>query len=387
MYTAKIDEISTLSSMKSQIDRFGEAINSALKGVNSSSQSVIGEIEHSMQRIGSKMTSARDRLRSAEQAYQACLARQRECSEGGGRVSCECERSELIYRQNMYERVCSVYEEAQRLFSSAKNDYYSLESTVKEMQRRIDSSVADAVSQINRIRDNTQDVIDVKAPVYEPSTLYKTITAATSKADSPGIVAQIAGNFISDDTTAGDAASQLAQMVIDAAPVVAKGLMEAAHRQHAFPAAPIEGVDYIINENGVPEPIRPMVSTTNEKGEKVLIRAEDTTNCHVMKLPSTLEGSFSINNGKTNSWVMDGNGQQMACIEKTDDTAAMLLNFNCDGGENLLQAVESIAQQNDIANISRWVNRKEMPFFINAGFVVREGSASARGCVVEKSLN
>ena len=101
-------------------------------------------------------------------------------------------------------------------------------------------------------------------PAHEPSTLSKMIDGAMSKTE-PGVLAQIAGELLTDAPVAGDAIAQLAQMVIGAAPVAAKGFMEAAHRQHAFPAAPLEGVDFIYNENGVPEPIIPMCQTIEKR--------------------------------------------------------------------------------------------------------------------------
>jgi hypothetical protein len=56
--------------------------------------------------------------------------------------------------------------------------------------------------------------------------------AAMTNADSPGVLAQIAGMGITDAPGSTEAATQLAQMAIDAAPVVAEELMGAAIRQH-----------------------------------------------------------------------------------------------------------------------------------------------------------
>jgi hypothetical protein len=70
-------------------------------------------------------------------------------------------------------------------------------------------------------------------------------------------------------------------MGMDAALPAAEGVIEAAHNQHALdyerPSFPREGVDFIRNENGEPEPIRPMVHTTDDNGESIWIRPENDT--------------------------------------------------------------------------------------------------------------
>jgi hypothetical protein len=61
--------------------------------------------------------------------------------------------------------------------------------------------------------------------------------AAMTNADSPGVLAQIAGTGITDAPGATEAATQLAQMAIDATPVAAEELMGAAIRQHGISPA------------------------------------------------------------------------------------------------------------------------------------------------------
>jgi len=114
----------------------------------------------------------------------------------------------------------------------------------------------------------------------EASTLETAMAAAVSNADSPGLPARAIGALAPQG--AKDALAQAAQMGIDAAPIFAEGFMEAAHRQHALdyerPSFPREGVDFIRNENGEPEPIRPMVQTTDDSGESVWVRPENDMN-------------------------------------------------------------------------------------------------------------
>jgi len=110
----------------------------------------------------------------------------------------------------------------------------------------------------------------------KPSTFETTAAAAMSNVDSPSLGARIIGGLAGDPISSGYAA-QLAQMGIDAALPAAEGLMEAAHDQHAHdyerPSFPREGVDFIRNENGEPEPIRPMIHTTGENGESIWVRS------------------------------------------------------------------------------------------------------------------
>jgi len=117
-------------------------------------------------------------------------------------------------------------------------------------------------------------------PPSEPSTLETAAAAAMSNADSPSMGARVIGGLAGDPVSSGYAA-QLAQMGMDAALPAAEGFMEAAHNQHALdyerPSFPREGVDFIRNENGEPEPIRPMVHTTDENGESIWVRPENDT--------------------------------------------------------------------------------------------------------------
>jgi len=114
---------------------------------------------------------------------------------------------------------------------------------------------------------------------YEPSTFEAVSAAAMSNVDSPGLPARAIGELA--PLGAKDALAQAAQMGMDAALPAAEGFMEAAHNQHALdyerPSFPREGVDFIRNENGDPEPIRPMVHTTDENGESVWIRPSEDT--------------------------------------------------------------------------------------------------------------
>jgi len=114
---------------------------------------------------------------------------------------------------------------------------------------------------------------------YEPSTLENVSVAAMSNVDSPSLPARAIGGLAPPG--AKDALAQAAQMGMDAVLPAAEGFMEAAHNQHALdyerPSFPREGVDFIRNENGEPEPIRPMVHTTDENGESVWVRPENDT--------------------------------------------------------------------------------------------------------------
>ena len=114
---------------------------------------------------------------------------------------------------------------------------------------------------------------------YEPSTFEAVSAAAMSNIDSPGLPARAIGGLAPPG--AKDALAQVAQMGMDAALPAAEGFMEAAHNQHALdyerPSFPREGVDFIRNENGEPEPIRPMVHTTDENGESIWVRPSDDT--------------------------------------------------------------------------------------------------------------
>jgi len=114
---------------------------------------------------------------------------------------------------------------------------------------------------------------------YEPSTLETVSVAAMSNLDSPGLPARAIGSLA--PLGAKDALAQAAQMGLDAALPAAEGFMEAAHNQHALdyegPSFPREGVDFIRNENGEPEPIHPMVHTTDENGESIWVRQSDDT--------------------------------------------------------------------------------------------------------------
>jgi len=116
--------------------------------------------------------------------------------------------------------------------------------------------------------------------LYEPSTFEAVSAAAMSNIDSPSLPARAIGGLAPPG--AKDALAQVAQMGLDAALPAAEGFMEAAHNQHALdyerPSFPREGVDFIRNENGEPEPIRPMVHTTDENGESVWVRPENDTN-------------------------------------------------------------------------------------------------------------
>jgi hypothetical protein len=115
---------------------------------------------------------------------------------------------------------------------------------------------------------------------YEPSTLEAISTAAMSNLDSPGLPARAIGGLAPPG--AKDALAQAAQMGMDATLPAAEGFMEAAHNQHALdyerPSFPREGVDFIRNENGEPEPIRPMVHTTDGNGESIWVRPENDMN-------------------------------------------------------------------------------------------------------------
>ena len=115
--------------------------------------------------------------------------------------------------------------------------------------------------------------------LYEPSTFEAVSAAAMSNIDSPSLPARAIGGLAPPG--AKDALAQVAQMGLDAALPAAEGFMEAAHNQHALdyerPSFPREGVDFIRNENGDPEPIRPMVHTTDENGESVWIRPSEDT--------------------------------------------------------------------------------------------------------------
>ncbi|GHU84383.1 hypothetical protein FACS189473_1590 [Spirochaetia bacterium] len=53
-----------------------------------------------------------------------------------------------------------------------------------------------------------------------------------ANADSPGVLAQIAGMGITDAPGATEASAQLTQMAIDGGPVIAEELMGATIRQH-----------------------------------------------------------------------------------------------------------------------------------------------------------
>jgi hypothetical protein len=111
---------------------------------------------------------------------------------------------------------------------------------------------------------------EIAEPPCESSNLEALAAAAMSNIDTPGLTAQITGALA--PSGAGEVVTQAAQMAIGAALPAAQGFMEAAHNQHAFPAPPLEGVDFIRNENGEPEPIQPMVHTVNDNGESVWVR-------------------------------------------------------------------------------------------------------------------
>ena len=116
---------------------------------------------------------------------------------------------------------------------------------------------------------------------YESSTLETVVAATMSNIDSPGMMARIIGGLAGGDPVSSKYAAQLAQMGIDATLPTAEGFMEAVHRQHALdcqrPSFPKEGVDFIRNENGKPEPIRPMIPTTDDNGESVWVRPSNDT--------------------------------------------------------------------------------------------------------------
>jgi len=113
-----------------------------------------------------------------------------------------------------------------------------------------------------------------ESEAYKPSTLENIINAGAAGMISPSDLAQVGAAFIAPDG-AEDVVAQGLQGGTNAAIAASEGFMEAAHDQHAFPAAPMEGVDFIRNENGEPEPISQMVNTTDENGESIWIRPPD----------------------------------------------------------------------------------------------------------------
>ena len=304
MHTAKIDEISTLYSLRSRIDEFRSTVLGALSLVNSRSGDVLNQMDEPMQRIESKKRQAEERLEVALRVYHECLDRQSRCKEGE-RISCDCELREVDYRQSIVDRITHIYEQAQLLLSLARKHYRHLESMVNATRVQAESSAYDAASALGNIRGHAQDYMDVKAPESPPVTAGNNYSGGFSSSASPSVAANPS--------------------------------------------------------------------------------AASTKTGHILQLPPEMKDAFNIHNQETSSSILDGDGQQIARIKKNNDNSAMLLHLKNAHHETLF-AVERIMQQNGIVRISRWVNQKELNVYLDAGFVVREGSITASGCVVEKCI-
>jgi len=110
----------------------------------------------------------------------------------------------------------------------------------------------------------------------ETSAMSNILTSGAEGFTSPSDLAQIGGDIISPPG-AEDAVTRGLQAGWNMGVKGSEEFMAAAHRQHAHdyerPSFPREGVDFIRNENGEPEPIGQMVQTTDENGEKIWIRS------------------------------------------------------------------------------------------------------------------
>ena len=111
----------------------------------------------------------------------------------------------------------------------------------------------------------------VEGQPYKPTAIFDIIRSGAEGASSPSSGTRIAGEILAPPG-GGEVLAQGLQAGVNTAIAGSKGFMEAAHNQHAFPSAPLEGVDFIRNADGNPEPISPMVSTTNDNGEKIWVR-------------------------------------------------------------------------------------------------------------------
>jgi len=156
------------------------------------------------------------------------------------------------------------------------------EPEMAEMQSEVAALAIEPLDEGVDLGFNHDEVMaeqEITEQPYEPSTFEAVSIAAMSNIDSPGLPARAIGGLAPPG--AKDALAQVAQMGMDAALPAAEGFMEAAHNQHALdyerPSFPREGVDFIRNENGEPEPIRPMVHTTDENGESIWVRPSDDT--------------------------------------------------------------------------------------------------------------
>ncbi len=114
------------------------------------------------------------------------------------------------------------------------------------------------------------DESDAEGQSDGPSALHNTLMAACSNADSPGFPAQVIGGLA--PFGAKEISAQAAQMGLDGAVAGAEELMAEAQRTYGTPAI-LEGVDFIRNADGEPEPIHPLIESTDDAGERVWTRS------------------------------------------------------------------------------------------------------------------
>ncbi len=106
---------------------------------------------------------------------------------------------------------------------------------------------------------------------------------------------------------------------------------------------------------------------------------------HVIELPEGLAGGYTVKNMKSSSILSSADGTRLARISMSGGGNSVISLF--DGApDGLLGDVENILRSNGIKNISLWVTEAGSEAFIAKGFVIRDGSLSKDGCIVEKAV-